>query len=264
MTAEVEVKVTSNSLAARLLGAVSGDCVFVHGFAQNAQCLGRFGSLIAEQKGLLAVDAPGHGQSAKFGNARLEMGAELLCATAGSAHYIGYSMGGRLCLQAAVSHPELFQSLVLIGATAGIDDPIERSQRQNWDRQQAESLVEVGLDEFLDSWLEQPMFAGLTEDMRFHEERRSNTVGGLAASLEFAGTGSMTPLWDQLRVIRCPVLVITGSNDVRYSQIAERLVEHIGSNASSMTIASAGHAAHLEQPEMTAHAILEFLASSSR
>jgi len=259
VTAEVEVKVTATSLAARALGAANSHRVFVHGFAQNAHCLGMFGQLLAQDKGLLAVDAPGHGQSVQHGEKSLPQGAELLCATAGTAHYMGYSMGGRLCLQAAVTHPELLRSLVLIGATAGIDDPAERSQRQDWDRQQADLLGEVGLDEFLNSWLDQPLFAGLSKPARFEQERRNNTVVGLSASLRSAGTGSMTPLWDQLSLIRCPVLVVTGSSDLRYTEIAERLVQQIGHSASRVSIPSAGHAAHLEQPEATAYAVLKFL-----
>ena len=68
----------------------------------------------------------------------------------------------------------------------------------------------------------------------------------------------MSPLWDRLHLIQCPVLVLTGERDTRYCEVAERLVAGIGSAATHEIIAGAGHAAHLEQPEATAAAVLKF------
>ena len=45
----------------------------------------------------------------------------------GRAVYVGYSMGGRVALHAALRHPDAVERLVLIGATAGIDDADERA-----------------------------------------------------------------------------------------------------------------------------------------
>jgi len=259
VSTELRVDPTEQSLAGFLYSQGNSRSVFIHGFAQNARCLGPFGELLADCFELLAVDAPGHGNSVQHGKANLVQGAELLCATAGKARYIGYSMGGRLGLQAALLHPELVESLVLIGATAGIEDADERAERERWDRDQAAYLEEVGLDEFLRAWLEQPLFRGLPDWARFDSERRTNTASGLAASLRCAGTGSMTPLWDQLPSMTCPVLIITGDSDERYCQIGQRLAAQIGPNASHETIADSGHAVHLEQPQITARTVLEFL-----
>ena len=137
-------------------------------------------------------------------------------------------------------------------------DQQELAQRREWDYQQAELLEQVGLDAFLQSWLDQPLFVGLPEGARFETERKTNTVEGLAASLRSAGTSSMSPLWDRLHLIQCPVLVLTGERDTRYCEVAERLVTGIGSGATHEIIAGAGHAAHLEQPEATAAAVLKF------
>ncbi|CAB4753465.1 MAG: alpha/beta fold hydrolase [Actinobacteria bacterium] len=259
MSSERNLEATETSLAARLFSGNAYRRVFVHGFAQNNRCIGPFAQLIAGSEGLLAVDAPGHGNSAEHASASITQGAELLCATAGPAQYIGYSMGGRLSLQAAISHPELVSSLVLIGATAGIQDTAERTDRRQWDYEQAELLESLGIEQFLQMWLDQPLFRGLPDAARFHKEREENTAEALAASLRLAGTGSMIPLWDHLQQITCPVLVLTGINDARYSEIAERLVAGIGNNATHRVIADAGHAAHLEQPESTAETVLSFL-----
>ena len=51
------------------------------------------------------------------------------------------------------------------------------------------------LDRFLDEWLAQPLFAGLTLDDGARADRLTNTPEGLASSLRLAGTGAQGSLW---------------------------------------------------------------------
>src|SRR5690242_13665381 len=51
----------------------------------------------------------------------------------GQGAWIGYSMGGRIALHLALSAPAVVDALVLIGATAGIDDPVDRATRRESD-----------------------------------------------------------------------------------------------------------------------------------
>ncbi len=236
------------------------DVVVVHGFAQSGACLGPMGPAIAEQHPLVAVDAPGHGGSARHARADLWRGADLLVGTGGVGTYVGYSMGGRLALHAALRSPELVQRLVLISCTAGIEDERQRADRVAWDEQHASRLEEIGLEAFIEEWLAQPLFADLPSWARFDDERRANTVEGLAASLRHAGTGSMEPLWDRLGSIACPVLVLTGSRDERFGELGARMAATIGSNARHVVVPGAGHSTHLERPSETTVALLDFLA----
>ena len=59
---------------------------------------------------------PGHGGSADI-RADLPAGARLLTDVGGTGVYLGYSMGARFCLQAALLFPELVRSLVLVDST---------------------------------------------------------------------------------------------------------------------------------------------------
>ena len=138
---------------------------------------------------------------------------------------------------------------MVIGGTAGIDDAQARAERKKNDEAMADRLERDGLEPFLDAWLAQPLFAGLSEEMQFRAERLENTVEGLAESLRQAGTGSQDPLWDRLHRLDMPVLVLAGAEDEKFSAEGRRLVESIGSNATLSLIDGAGHAAHLEQPE---------------
>ncbi len=231
----------------------------VHGFAQNRRCLGPLRDELARVGPLCAVDAPGHGDSTLHASADLRHGARLLTATVGSTDLVGYSMGARLALHAALDAPDQVRSLVLIGGTAGIDDAAERALRRDSDELLARRLETEGLERFIEDWLALPLFAGLPDWARFDEERRSNTAAGLAASLRAAGTGSMDPLWDELGQIRCPVLCVTGARDERYGRLADRIVATVGGPGQHVVIDDAGHAAHLEAPSATSSAIVDFL-----
>lgn len=252
---------TSTTLAATRTGPADdrSTVALVHGFAQTGRCLGPLADAVSAHWPTVLVDCPGHGGSVRHSTADLWSGARLLTATAGPGAYVGYSMGARLCLHAALAFPDVVQALVLIGGTAGLADDAERLERRRADHDLAAHLRYVGVGAFLDEWLALPMFSGLPDWARFEEERRTNTADGLAASLRHAGTGSMEPLWDRLGALRMPVLCITGSLDGRYGDLAERMVAAIGPAATHVVVEHAGHAAHLERPQETTEAITAFL-----
>src|SRR6185436_13425660 len=171
--------------------------VLVHGFTQTGRCWGPVAADLATDHEVVRVDAPGHGASSTF-FAGLRTGARLIADQGGVATYIGYSMGARFLLHLALANPELVRGLVLLGATGGIDDPEARAARAAADEAMADRLEREGVDAFVDAWLRQPLFGGLSPAMQFRDERSVNTVDGLANSLRQAGTGSQDPLWDRL------------------------------------------------------------------
>jgi len=223
------------------------------------------------------VDAPGHGDS-RHGEADLDDAARLSVEAGGAGIYVGYSMGGRVALHAALAAPDQVRALVLIGATAGLDDDTERAQRRRADEALADQLAPrpnhpnsggcgsggepnpAGLEGFLDQWLSQPLFATLPPDARHLDARLRNRPEGLAASLRQCGTGTQQPLWDELARLTQPTLAIAGGEDEKFAALARRLAAAIGPNASATTIAGAGHSVHLERPDDTADAVLAFSA----
>ncbi|MFZ6002312.1 MAG: alpha/beta fold hydrolase [Actinomycetota bacterium] len=221
--------------------------VLVHGFTQNRHCWGMEATDLARDHEVLRLDAPGHGRSAGVA-ADLLRGGELIAAAGGTATYVGYSMGARLCLHAALVAPTEVRGLVLIGGTAGIEDPTERADRREQDLRTAGEIEAQGVAAFVESWLAQPIFNHLPSEAAFAEERREATVEGLVSSITLAGTGSQAPLWDQLPNLGMPVLVIVGALDAKFTALGERMAETIGDNATFATVPEAGHAAHLERP----------------
>jgi 2-succinyl-6-hydroxy-2,4-cyclohexadiene-1-carboxylate synthase len=223
--------------------------VLLHGFTQNARCWEPFASLLsaATDAEIVAIDLPGHGTSpALHDEADLWETASLVADVGRDAHYVGYSMGGRVALHLALEHPQVVQSLTLIGATAGIEDPVERATRRLADDRLADELLDVGLKMFLDRWLAQPLFAGLTPEKAHLQARLLNRPEGLACSLRSCGTGTQEDLWERTGGLTVPLHVVVGALDTKFAAIGKRL------NGDLFLIAEAGHSAHLEQPRSTA------------
>jgi 2-succinyl-6-hydroxy-2,4-cyclohexadiene-1-carboxylate synthase len=219
----------------------------VHGFTQTRRCWGPVADDLARDHELVLIDAPGHGRSAGV-EADLATGGDLIADAGGRSTYVGYSMGGRFALHTALDRPEVVERLVLIGATAGLEDADERDARVADDEARATHIETVGVASFVDEWLALPLFAGLDGAAACRVERLENTPEGLAGSLRRAGTGTQVPTWDRLATLDMPVLVVAGTLDTKFTALGRRMVEYIGPNAEFLGIDGAGHTAHLEQP----------------
>lgn len=234
--------------------------VLAHGFTQTARSWEDVEQRLRRAVPSLdtvAVDLPGHGDAAEVVT-DLWGAADHLVEAGGDGVYLGYSMGGRVALHAALAHPDSVHSLVLIGATAGIDDSALRTERRASDELLAERIEAVGVAAFLDQWLSNPLFAGLDEESAGRPDRLRNTVDGLTSSLRNCGTGSQEPLWDRLGQIRCPTLVMVGERDAKFRELGQRLIEAIPDSHLAI-IPESGHTVHLEQPDASVAAIADFL-----
>jgi 2-succinyl-6-hydroxy-2,4-cyclohexadiene-1-carboxylate synthase len=225
--------------------------VLVHGFTQTGRS---WDPLVP------SFNAAGHEVVAPDVPAGLGLwdAASALAGSAGTGVWIGYSMGGRLALHVALAHPEAVERLVLIGATGGIDDPVDRAARVESDNGQAALIERIGVDAFLERWLAQPLFASLPDDAAGLQARRANTPETLASHLRLLGTGAQEPLWDKVHSLDMPVLVVAGQRDAKFTELGRRLVDSIGGNASFASVQNAGHACHLEQPQAFLDVVLPF------
>jgi len=232
--------------------------VWLHGFTQTSDSARRFRTILAGRHEVLAPDLPGHGQNASV-LADLNETADLLAEAIPEPRFAlgGYSYGARVALHLALRHPERVSRLVLLGATRGISDESARRDRRASDDEWARQIERVGVDEFLDAWLAQPIFATLATS---EEERssRSRDAAGLAESLRRSGTGQQAWLEPRLGEIHVPTLVLSGSLDAKFTLEAVALAKGIPL-AQRALIEGAGHAAHLEHPTSCADVVLAFL-----
>jgi 2-succinyl-6-hydroxy-2,4-cyclohexadiene-1-carboxylate synthase len=225
---------------------VAGDLVLVHGFTQTPSSW----APVAARLDVARAVALGDGT---------DFVAVAHALDAGPATYVGYSQGGRLCLQLALDQPEVVNRLVLVSASPGIEDADARAARRDADERLAQEIERDGVDAFLERWLAQPLFATLPRERSGIDERRAgNTVADLQHQLRVLGQGAQPSNWDRLAELRMPVLLIVGELDTKYVDIAERMAERIA-DVRVEVIPGAGHACHLEQPEHVAHLLASFV-----
>src|SRR3954452_16046795 len=87
--------------------------VFAHGFTQTSNSWKPIAEKFAASGyESVIVDLPGHGGTGD-GAVDLQQAAQMLTDSCGRAVYIGYSLGGRLCLHAASTRPEMVSGLAL-------------------------------------------------------------------------------------------------------------------------------------------------------
>jgi 2-succinyl-6-hydroxy-2,4-cyclohexadiene-1-carboxylate synthase len=204
------------------------------------------------------LDLPGHGDAAQVSATLPEIAHLVLDALPREPVILGgYSFGARVALHVALADPTRLSALIVLGASRGIFDPDERTQRRRRDEALADHLSDVGTEVFLSEWLAQPIFATLGHHAE--SDTRSSDARGLAQSLRLAGTGTQEWLGDSFTSIDVATLALAGELDVKFVAEARAIAASMP-KGTFVAITGAGHAAHLEQPELVARAIENFLA----
>ncbi len=245
--------------------------LLLHGFTGSTATMADIGRPLAEGRRVVAVDLPGHGRTGDPDEVQHHGFDHVVDAVAHAldrlgarpAHVLGYSMGGRIALGLAVRHPALVAALVLVGASPGLADPVERAARRRSDDELADDLLEKGLPWFVDHWMASPLFASQERLGRetlgaARDQRLANDPAGLAGSLRGAGTGAQPSFWHDLGDVTAPTLLLVGDEDPKFRAVAMRM--GAGLPRSTMEVVpDAGHAAHLENPGHVVATVREFL-----
>jgi 2-succinyl-6-hydroxy-2,4-cyclohexadiene-1-carboxylate synthase len=235
--------------------------LLLHGFTGSAATWAPFLDALADRFRTVAVDLHGHGRSdcpADPARYRLEGAVDDLLALLDRLDIerfalLGYSLGGRLALHLALAAPDRAHTLVLESASPGILDPRERRRRVRSDERLARLLEREGIEAFVDRWEQLPLFstqARLPSTVRaaLRAQRLRNDPRGLANSLRGAGAGVQEPLFDRLREVRQPTLLLVGDLDAKYCELGLTMAKAMPA-ATPAVIEGAGHAVHLERPD---------------
>ena len=232
--------------------------VLLHGFTNTGASWAPVIARLPESYRPVAPDIRGHGAASEAQPVTLEavIGDIARATDAPRFSLAGYSMGGRIALHAALALGDRVERLALIGASPGIADPVERAQRRAADEALADSVERSEIDAFAQRWAATPVLAGISDDVAAaaFEDRLRSTPAGLARALRGLGTGALPSLWDRLEELTLPVRLIVGERDQKFRAIAERMAARLPA-ATVTVIPGAGHAAHLEKPELVAGAI---------
>jgi 2-succinyl-6-hydroxy-2,4-cyclohexadiene-1-carboxylate synthase len=238
------------------------EVVFLPGFMQHADSWAPIAAAVAERYPVTVIDFATWTHEERLG--------EIAAVAGPDAVVVGYSMGGRLALHAAARSPDAsraaarppgaFAGLVVIGASAGIDDADERRRRRAADEELAAWIETHSIDDVVARWERNPVFA--SQPAALVEAQRPGRLDHdpvlLARLLRSAGQGALEPVWDRLGSVRAPVLALAGEKDITYKTASERIASLVPRGRAGV-IAGAGHAAHLERPDAVRDAILSFV-----
>jgi 2-succinyl-6-hydroxy-2,4-cyclohexadiene-1-carboxylate synthase len=208
----------------------------------------------------IAPDIRGHGSASDLVPVDLEhVIGDVARQAADTFTLVGYSMGGRIALHIALALPARIERLVLIGASPGIADPVQRAERRAADERLASELERSTIEEFATSWAQTPLLADQPRDVAaaVHADRLRSTPAGLARALRGLGTGSLPSLWETLGELAIPTLLVVGERDLKFAGIAAAMARQIP-GGQVFTVADCGHAVHLEEPAATASIIARF------
>ena len=187
----------------------TGDPVLlIHGFASNIRAnwvdTGWFRTLLGAGYRVIAIDNRGHGNSEKlydeaaYGADQMAGDARRLLDHLGieKADVMGYSMGARITAFLAIAAPERVRSAVFGGLGINMVRGLAGA------RPIAAALLAPSIDDVTND---------AAKTFRMFAEQTGSDLKALAACI-LASRGKVTP--EQLAAIRCPVLVVVGSDDV--------------------------------------------------
>lgn len=246
------------------------DVVLLHGFTHTGASWDPVVSALPERYRALAPDIRGHGSAAEREPITLEGVLDDVAALAPERFtLLGYSMGGRIALHAALALPERIDRLMLIGASPGLGDPTERASRREADDRLADEVEAMTIDAFAARWAQTPVLAGQPPGVlaAVHADRLRNSPEGLARALRGLGTGALPSVWARLGEVAVPVTLIVGERDERFRGIAAEMAARLGVSAApnggalpdaeTVVVPGVGHAVHLEDPASVAAVISE-------
>jgi 2-succinyl-6-hydroxy-2,4-cyclohexadiene-1-carboxylate synthase len=236
-----------------IIRAVAPTVTFVPGFMQRGEAWEPVAGRVATRYRSACLDFATHTYEG-----RLE---EIERAVEPGDALVGYSMGGRLALHAALRNPDMITGpLVLVGVNAGIEDEQERAARREADDRRAARFESSGIEEVVDEWEKERVFASQSPRLREQQRpgRLSHRPQDLATTLRTAGQGALEPVWDRLPTLRAPALLVAGISDTAYATANARMARLIPDGRAER-IPGAGHAPQLEQPDELTRLLLEFL-----
>ncbi|GKU84791.1 2-succinyl-6-hydroxy-2,4-cyclohexadiene-1-carboxylate synthase [Niallia sp. NCCP-28] len=247
--------------------------VLLHGFTGDCSTWYPFIPVWKKTCRLILIDIIGHGKTdssmdiCKYNILTVASHIKeiLMELNVNAAHVLGYSMGGRLALTFAIKYPDFVRKLVLESASPGLAAEAERKERRIQDEKLGKSIVEEGVEKFIDKWENIPLFESQQHLPSFikdniKKQRLQNNALGLQLSLLGMGTGQQPSWWDDLHKLTRETLLITGESDTKFCGIAKQIKEY-NHQIQWRKIKEAGHAIHVEKSEIFGTIVKEFLSN---
>ncbi|MEO9096145.1 MAG: alpha/beta hydrolase [Microbacteriaceae bacterium] len=236
--------------------------VMVHGSALSQVIWRGFGYVrdLAADHRVITLDLRGHGRSGKPQEASAyameffvtDVLAVLDALAIERAHYLGYSLGGRIGFSLAARHPDRLRSLISAGGAS-------RGEPGAFDRVFFPGCVEIletgSMTAFIHAW---EAHSGAALDASTRSAFQANDARALAAYMREADRDPGVSE-RELAAIELPTLLLVGSDDDERVPAAEHALARMP-NATMHVLPGATHGDTLQHPDARP-AIRAFLAS---
>ncbi len=227
-----------------------------HGVIESSDSWAEVVPALAEHFRVVVHDARGRGRSGfggvAFSYPELAEDVEALARhlDLGPILHAGHSMGGRVALEHALTHPGRVRALAVVSARAEAPDEAGRSRlRELAGRTRAE-----GTGVAVEMWAR----PGEPAHERARTVSLANPLDGTLAA--FDALIAMESLLPRLGAVRAPTLVIAGDGDHAYVDSAKAMVAAIPGSRLTL-IEGVGHFPNLEAPDRLARALIGFFGS---
>ena len=240
--------------------------LLLHGIGNYGRYWDFFANAVAGRLRLVAPDARGHGESGRADGdyAPEEFVADALAVLDGlaieRAMVVGHSMGGTHAIRLAAAHPHRVARLVIVDAGPDpMPEGAERARRLSLERPERFANAAEAL-----AYLRHTS-PGYAEEVYANRMRwlfREADGGLVWRSSRDALTSIMSgarrdDLWDALRAIRCPTLLVRGiRSSVLSAETAQRMTKTI--EDARLLELDAGHNVALDRPNELADAVVAF------
>lgn len=163
----------------------------------------------------------------------------------------GYSLGGRLALQAMAMHPERWSGAVIVSAHPGLCCVEDRLARRISDEIWAKDAREMEWGAFLEKWNRQPVLASPEKAISGDQLALESKREAIALAFETWSLGRQEDLRRSLRSFHAPVLWITGEHDEKFTRLGSEMAE-VFPNFRHAVIPGCGHRLLGEKPKEVA------------
>jgi pimeloyl-ACP methyl ester carboxylesterase len=178
------------------------------------------------------------------------------------AHLVGLSLGGRISVDFALEHPDMVESLVLVGpGLSGFE--WSRDQKQYEEMFRAAQASDVG--KVAELWLKSPYMAPAMENPALAARVRELAIDNFR---NFLGNPVLAraidpPAIKRLDKIQAPTLIMVGARDVPDIHKIVALLTAGIPHARQAVVQGAGHMVNMEKPEEFNRLVLDFLKEQS-
>ncbi len=214
----------------------------LHGSLQTALVWKPIGNAIESEFGSVQVEAVNlyENEYESFGHWREQFYEKVEEQTKGEPSLLlGYSMGGRLAMDALVNNPAMWSGGIVVGADPGLITDDARSKQLQKDLEWARRFRTEDIQELLVEWDSLPVFCGRSNcASREISELDSEKISRFFDVFSKARQGNMLPMLRKLKTP--PLLYISGCDDIKYTKIGQDLAAHC-MQVRHQIIPNAGH-----------------------